>query len=80
MSIGNRSVPWVAIIQEGMHTEKYLVWANSEESATRKAMKQFKREFRDGYDLRMTHGTETVLVRRSHKQEVAKWQGKTIRK
>ena len=78
--MGNRSVPWVVIIQQGTHTDKYLVWANSEESAARKAMKQFKQEFRDGYDLRLTHGTETVLVRRSHKQEVSSWQGKAIRK
>ncbi len=77
--MGNRAVPWIVIVQEGQRSAKTLVWANSEESATRKAMKKWKDDFRDGQDLRIPHGVLTIMIRRSRKQEANGWQKNTIR-
>ena len=90
-----RNVPWFVIVsvqpctrvlladaelpENNIEIAKYLVWSCSAGAAVKKALNQYKKDVRNGYELRLGQGKLYSAIERTHKKEAFKWKGKTLR-
>ena len=89
-----RNVPWFVTVSVQPCTQaflaeaapentaevaRYLVWSCSAGAAVKKALNQYKRDYRNGYELRLGQGWLYAAIERTHKKEAFKWKGITLR-